>query len=165
MATETAAEQYARIKETTFESFLDASFSNDSLKGVDLFEVKAPSGMVFKCRKLDVAYASNAGAMPMVLSEQMLLSQAKDKAEDAVDPVDAVSKMTSMELRANMQLSAQMVRYVCIEPRLIIGEVNGHKNAISVDALTMADFGHLASWAQSGGGGADSLKTFRKRRK
>jgi hypothetical protein len=147
----TASEEYALLKEKRFDTFLNESFAN--LKGVDLFEVKVPSGMTFKCRKVGTDYLAAAGAMPMALSEQML---SPDKPKEP-------TQMTAMEIRANIQANAQMVRYICVEPRLIVGEVNGHKDAISVDALSMEDFGHLTKWA-SGGDAAEGLKTFRRKR-
>jgi hypothetical protein len=146
----TAAEEYARLKEKRFDTFLDESFKDLEC---DLFEVKVPSGMKFKCRKIGKEYLAAAGAMPMALSEQMLTS---DKPKEPTE-------MTSMEIRANIQANAQMVRYICVEPRLIVGEINGHKNAISVDVLSMEDFGHLTKWA-SGGDAAEGLKTFRTKR-
>ncbi len=77
---ETAAEQYARLKEQSFETFLESSFSNEALKGVELFEVKCPSGMPFKCRRLGLEFLAQVGQMPMALSAQMIA-----KEEDAND--------------------------------------------------------------------------------
>ena len=157
--TETAAETYARLKEQQFETALEQSFSNDALKGVQLYEHKVPSGMVFKVRDIDMSFVGIAGSMPMALSEQMLMAQASD-APAAPD----VSKMSAMQLRANIQTNARIVRYMCVEPRIIIGEVNGHKNAISADLLTTADFGSLIARAQGGGNELNRLKTFRRKR-
>lgn len=159
----TAAEQYARLKAERFDAFLDASFSDEALKGVDLFEVKVESGMVFKCRRLDETFMANTGSMPMALTEQIVMADSGKT--DAGDAQATFNKMSPAEKRASIAAAAQMVRYVCVEPRLIIGDVNGHRNAISVDALTMEDFKDLAEWAQSGGGEAPGLKTFRRKRK
>lgn len=155
---ETAAEEYARLKAETFNNFLEASFSDEALKGVDLYEVKVPTGKTFKCRKLDTSYAAVTASMPMALSEQMLRAKA---AKDGELPV---TEMTETEERANIQVNAQIVRYICVEPRVIVGEVNGHKNAISSDMMTMGDFTHLVRWA-AGGDATPGLKTFRKRRR
>lgn len=157
----TVAEQYAQLKEKQFETFLQSSFAAPVLKKAQLFEVKVPSGMIFKCRKLTADYFSNAGSLPMALSNQMIASDVTEKP----DAVKLFNSMSSVEKRANVQASAQMVRFICVEPRLIVGEVNGHKNAISVDMLTMADFGHLTTWASNGGDSALGLQTFRRKRK
>ncbi len=122
--------------------------------------------MPFKCRKIDMAFTANVGSMPMALTTQMLGGQeaaGKTDAEREAALQKQFEQMSPVEQRSAIQASAQMIRYACVEPRLIIGEVNGHTNAISVDVLTMADFSHLAKWA--GGGTTEGLKTFRRKRK
>lgn len=156
----TAAEQYARLKADRFEAFIEASFSDEALKGVDLYEVKGDSGMTFKCRKLDAAFAANTGQMPMALTESLIT---QGRQSDA-DLAGRFNEMSDVEKRANLQATAAMVRYVCVEPRLVIGEVGDQKNAISVDMLTMDDFRVLVEWAK-GGDAASGLKTFRRKRK
>jgi hypothetical protein len=163
-STATAAEQYADIKQQRFESWLSTTFTDAALKGVDLFEVKCPSGMAFKCRKLSREYMAQAGQIPMVLSSQVILA-AGDEAPSEAESQARFARMTPQEKLASMRASAQMVRYVAVEPRLVLGAVNGHKNAISVDDLTMEDFAHLYKWAQGGGDAAEGLKTFRRKRK
>jgi hypothetical protein len=74
------------------------------------------------------------------------------------------AKMTPIEQRSMIQATAQMVRFIAVSPRLVLGEVNGHKDAISVDALTMSDFKCLSKWAE-GGDAAPGLKTFRHKRR
>lgn len=155
-----AAEQYARLKADRFEAFIEASFSNEALKGVDLYEVKTPSGMTFKCRRLDAAFAANTGQMPMALTESLITQSRQSDAELA----GRFNEMSDIEKRANLQATAAMVRYVCVEPRLVIGEVGDQKDAISVDLLTMDDFRILVEWAK-GGDAASGLKTFRRKRK
>lgn len=165
MTTEmSAAEQYARLKAEQFETFINGSFTDDALKGVELFEVKADSGMVFKCRRLDQAFVDNAMMMPMALSEQVASAMGKDK-PSKTQAAERWNKMSETERIAATQAAARMVRYVCVEPRIIVGDVGNQRNAISADALTMADFGVLASWAQNGGDAAAGLKTFRRKRK
>lgn len=155
-----AAEQYARLKADRFEAFIEASFSNEALKGVDLYEVKTPSGMTFKCRRLDAAFAANTGQMPMALTESLITQSRQSDTELA----GRFNEMSDIEKRANLQATAAMVRYVCVEPRLVIGEVGDQKDAISVALLTMDDFRILVEWAK-GGDAASGLKTFRRKRK
>ena len=157
----TAAQEYAKRKSDQYEAFLENSFSKESLKGVELFEVKCPSEMTFKCRRLDAAFAANTGSMPMALSEQLLNASTE---MDETSRTEAFNQMSVAEQRASIQIAAQMVRYVSVEPRIIVGDVGNRTDAISSDALTMADFKCLAEWAQTGGGEAPGLKTFRKRR-
>jgi len=158
--TETAAEQYARLKREQFEAFLEGSFTSASLKGVQLYEVKAPSGFVYKCRHLDGAFAANTGSMPMALSEALITKDAGELTDE--EKAAKFEAMPDAEKRANVQATAQMVRYVCVSPRIIVGEVGDRRDAISADMLTMADFKCLSEWAVSGGGAAEGLKTFRK---
>ena len=155
-----AAEQYARLKADRFEAFIEASFSDEALKGVDLYEVKTPSGMPFKCRRLDAAFAANTGQMPMALTES-LITQGKQSDEELAG---RFNEMSDVEKRASLQATAAMVRYICVEPRLVIGDVGDQRNAISVDLLTMDDFRVLVEWAK-GGDAASGLKTFRRKRK
>jgi hypothetical protein len=75
MAEMTAAEAYAKLKQDRFETFLAASFSEEALKGVELFEVKCPSGLKIKCRKIDNSYLANAGRTPMALSNQVVAAE------------------------------------------------------------------------------------------
>ena len=154
------AEQYARLKADRFEAFIEASFSDEALKGVDLYEVKTPSGMPFKCRRLDAAFAANTGQMPMALTESLItLGSTSDETL-----AGRFNEMSDVEKRANLQATAAMVRYICVEPRLVVGEVGDRQNAISVDLLTMDDFRVLVAWAK-GGDAASGLKTFRTKRK
>ena len=97
----------------------------------------------------------------MALTESMITGPGKTKAER----VEIVNEMSDLEKRAGIQATARMVRYICVEPQLVIGEVGDRKNAISVELLTQEDFGALVDWAQSGGGEAPGLKTFRRKRK
>lgn len=162
----TAAEKYAKLKSDAVEAFLEASFSNEALKGVDLYEVKCPSGMTFKCRRLDARYQANAGQMPMAVTASMLSARdgyitPEEQDQAAQKSFDA---MTPTEQRAAIQASAQMVRYIVVEPRLIVGDIGNQTNAISVDMLTMDDFTFLSKWA-GGGVAAEGLKTFRRKRK
>lgn len=158
--TETAEEKYALLKATAFEKFLDASFTADALKGVELFEIKAPSGMPFKVRRLDQSYVTNAGSLPMALTAEIAVSMG----EEVQDTASVFAKMTPGERRVSMQASLQMIRFICVEPRVVIGDVSGQKNALAFGAMTTADFGFLANWAQ-GGNEAAGLKTFRRKRR
>lgn len=159
-----AAERYADLKQQRFESWLATTFTDEALNGVDLFEVKCPSGMVFKCRRLTKEYLANAGQIPMVLSAQVLTASPDRKLTTDQQQAE-FEAMRPEERLAAMQASAQAVRYCVVEPRLVVGAVNGHKNAISADDLTMEDFAHLSKWAQGGGDAAEGLKTFRSKRK
>ena len=162
-----ASEQYAQLKAKQFDEFLQASFSDDALQNTELFEVKVPSGMRFKCRRLDQAFMSNTGLMPMALTETYIASQSDegldDKAKAAAQQA-RFQQMSEAEQRANIQATAGMVRYICVEPRIVVGDVGNQRNAISSEMLTVADFNYLSEWA-SGGEAAVGLKTFRKGKK
>ena len=166
----TAAEQYARLKADRFEAFLDASFSDEALKGVDLFEVKVDSGMVFKCRRPDTAFMANTGQMPMALTETLINVEADDANgldadEKAAAAESRYREMSPGERIANLKATAQLVRYICVEPRLVLDAVGNRNNALCVNDLTQLDFKILAEWASGGGDAAQGLKTFRRKRK
>lgn len=161
--TETAAEQYARLKSDHFQNFIDESFSEQALADVQLYEVKVPSGMVFKCRKVGLEFFRNAGSLPLSFMDQVAKA---DRSE--AENVEVFNRMSTAEKIAAIQQTYRMVMYACVEPRLIAGEVNGHKNALPLYQLTNADFEGLAKWTKEqneGGAAAPGLKTFRRRRK
>lgn len=164
----TAAEQYARLKADGFEKFLEESFSAESLKDVDLYEVKCDSGMVFKCRKLDTRFIRNGGQMPMSLSAQVVASQngTANLSEDEQEAraTEEFKRMSPGEQQAAIEASCRILRYIAVEPRLIVGDVGDQRNAIPLSSLTMQDFASLAQWA-NGGDAAEGLKTFRSKRK
>lgn len=156
----TAAEQYARQKADVFEAFLEESFQAKALKGVDLYEVKCPSGFMFKCRRPDAMVAAQIGQMPMALSASVLGGETPN---DASTNEEWFAGLSPMERAAALAATAKVVRYIAVEPRLVMGEVTDQTNAISVDMLTIEDFNHLALWSQNGGGAAAGLKTFRRK--
>lgn len=153
----TAAQVYAKAKQDQFEKFLTASFTPAKLKGKKLFEVKVPSGMTFKCRHLDGDYAASAGKMPMAVGAAYFAQK------EGGNALQKFEDMTPAEQRATIDAMSKMVRYVAVEPRLVF-EVGNRTDAISVDALTIEDFNHLAEWA-NGGDAAQGLKTFRRKRR
>lgn len=152
----TAAQQYAKAKNDQFEKFLTVSFTPAKLKGKKLFEVKVPSGMTFKCRHLDADYSANAGKMPMAVSGAYFAHKEGGNTQQKFED------LSPAEQRATIDAMAKMVRYVAVEPRIVF-EVGKRTDAISVDALTIEDFNHLAEWA-NGGDAAEGLKTFRRKR-
>lgn len=164
----TAAEKYQQLKNDQFQTFLDGSFSAAALKGVQLFEVKCPSGQVFKCRRPDAAYAAQTGSMPMSLAEAMLAETVDAKPEQteeekAAAEMEAFRSQSVEERRANITETIKLVAYICVEPR-IVEKVGNRTDAISISALQVADVKHLGKWA-TGGGEAPGLKTFRSKRK
>ena len=161
--TETAAQVYERLADAQFEAFLDESFSEDSLKDVPLYEVKVPSGMKFKCRAVGREFFTQAGVLPLSLMEYGIAGAASDEEVEST-----FASMPAAAQRQAIKVTSQMIRYACVEPRLILGTVNGHRNAISVDMVRIPDYKHLADWAKAqteGGKAAPGLRTFRKRRK
>jgi hypothetical protein len=165
----TAAQEYAKLKADQFEAFLENSFTNESLKGVPLFEVKTAgpgcTGLTVKCRKLDAAYAAQTGSMPMSLAEAMINGVSDDNAAPDDEAMQAAFlKQTAEERRANILETIKMIAYICVEPR-IVEHVGNRTNAIAVNDLAVADVKFLAEWAKTGGGEAPGLKTFRSKRK
>lgn len=158
----TAAEKYRQLKDNAFSTFLEDSFSAESLKGVDLFELKCPSGLSLKCRKAGTGILSQLGQMPMALSASVLASQGKGYTDEQAQ--QSFAAMSDTERRAAIEASAKMVQFIAVEPRLVVGDVGNRNDAISVDMLTLDDFNYLAKWA-GGGEAAEGLKTFRSKRK
>ena len=153
---ETSAEQYTRLKIERFTKWVETTFTDEALKGVQLFETTCPNGMKFKYRPLNAQYAVAGGMIPLVLSAQVAQAVGGGLTEE--------HKPTGDEVLANMRANAQMACYCCVEPRLVIGSVGARTNAVSLSDITFEDLGHLVN-AIMGGDGADSLKTFRKRKR
>ncbi len=156
---QTAAEKYAAGVQKQFDDWLESTFSKQALRRVPLFEHTVPSGMTFKVRNLSNEFNAQVGSMPLGLTEAVL-----GRGED-VDPEEFFNQAKPAEQATMIALVAKQIRFICVEPRLIVGEVNGHRNAISTDRLTIEDFNSLAKRAQAGGDAAKGLRTFRKPRR
>lgn len=156
----TAAEQYEQLKAEQFKRFLDESFSEESLKDVQLYEVPCPSGMTFKCRPVGLDFLRQSGTVPLDFVQSIVGKQA--------DVERAFEAMNKAEKAEAIHATSQIVLYVAVEPRIILGVINGHRNAISTTQLTMGDYEAIAVWAKNfaeGGGSAAGLKSFRRKRK
>jgi len=164
----TADEQYALLNEQQFNAFIEESFSKDSLKGVQLYEVTLKNGLKIKCRKLDARYAAvGQGQTPMVLSSMIITGEKntpQTPAEKEAAQATAWNAMSADEQAAQLEIAMKMARYVCVSPRLIKGDLNGHGDAISLSRLTADDFAILTAFA-GGGQDAQALKTFRGKRR
>ncbi len=161
----TWAEKYAKAKADEFEQFLEASFSESALKDVQLYEV--PVGALrFKCRTLDAAFMAATGMMPTMLTEEVMNAEAADLASDpefAAEVQDKLNEATPDERFARMQAADRVIRYICVEPRVIAGDIGNHRNAIP--SVTLSDAKTLVSWASGAGGEAARVKAFRQKRK
>lgn len=165
----TAAQLYEQAADEQFEKWLEDSFSSATLKGVPLYEHKLPqTGIVIKVRNLSNEFLVQSGAVPMGDISNAVLEEADDLTpeEQAKKAADEFEAMPAIEKLRRMKAVTRQMRYICVEPRLIVGEVNGHKNAISVSQLRGADFNSLAQRSNPMGGAAVSgLRTFRRTKK
>lgn len=139
---ETAAEKYRRLKKAE-----DA--------GETLHDVECPSGMVFKCRKVTVPFLIAAGMLPMHLVEAM--QQASGNG--TITPAQAFAAMPFKEQMHSIEFSAKVVKYVCVEPRIVEKPIG--PNDLGQDELMLQDFHAIMKWAMNGGDEAARLETFR----
>lgn len=165
----TAAERYEAAKEKQFEEWLESSFSRQALKGVELFEHKVPSGITFKVRNLSAEFLAQSGAVPMGSISSAVLSKEPGEPSKELTPEEQQAEFEALSPgeRASriVQINRQIL-YICVEPRLIDGPVNGHKNAVSTSQLTLADWNSLAMRSNPMRGAASSgLRTFRSKRR
>lgn len=139
---ETAAEKYRRIRA-------------EKESAETLHDVECPSGMTFKCRRPTIAFWVTSGILPLHLVEMMTKAS-----EKGVSAEDAFNSMPVREKLQSIEFAAKVVKYVCIEPRIVEHVVE--PNDISQDEVMLDDFNYLVTWAMHGGDEAERLETFRK---
>jgi hypothetical protein len=138
---ETAADKYRRIK-------------NELLGKEELFDVECPSGMVFKCRRPNLAQFVTSGVLPMSLAGKL-----KEAAEQG-SPEEVFQSLEWQDQAKALEFSSKLVRYVCVSPKIVENPQPG-KDEIGYDELELSDYTAIAQWATPGGGEAGSLETFR----
>lgn len=140
---ETAAEEYRRK-------------ARERRKGETLIDVPCPSGTTFKCRPITVPFMVSSGMLPLHLVEAM----EKASGGGRVSAKDAFLAMPLKEKLHSIEMQAKVVKYVCVEPRIV--ETPTEPNDLGQDELELEDFHCLVSWAMSGGDEAARLETFRQ---
>lgn len=151
---ETAADKYRRLKTQAKEDFLNAPPPAD----VETFDFTSPSGMEWKLRGLDMALMVENGILPMSFAERMVKAVAGANG----DETEAFKTMPAAEQVRAIELSAAIVRYCCVSPR-VVAEPQGD-DEIAFDEVTIADFNAIVSRVMGGGNEAASLATFRGKR-
>lgn len=137
---ETAAERYRRIKA-------------ELLGKEELFDVPCPSGMVFKCRRPNLAQFVTSGALPMSLAGKL-------KDIDGSGEADSFNSLDWQDQVKTIEFSNKIVRHICVSPKLVENPQPG-KDEIGYDELELIDYTALVQWAMPGGGGVENLDSFR----
>lgn len=166
----TEQQLYDEAVEQQFETWLEESHTKEALKGVPLYEHKLPSGRIFKVRNLSPEFLIQSGAVPVgdlsndVLKKEPLEALTPEQRQQKA--VEAYEKLTDEERLEQARTVARQIRYICVEPRVSMGPVNGHRNAVQLSRLSTPDFGSLAARSNPmGGASAHGLRTFRKKRR
>lgn len=167
----TAQERYDEAVERHFEAWLEQSFSREALKGVPLYELKLPlTGIVFKVRNLSNEFLVQSGAVAVgnlsadVLNTKPIEHLTPEERQQRAE--EEYAKLSDEEKLAQTVTVVRQIRYICVEPRVVMGPVNGHKNAVSITKITGQDFTTLAERSNPmRGDAAPGLKTFRAKRR
>lgn len=139
---ETAAERYRRI-------------AREKAQSEQLFDVECPSGMVFKCRRASMDVWVSLGIMPMNLVEKMTTAAEEGKLSNE----EIFASLPIHEKLQSIDAAAKMLRYVCVEPRIV--DAVKEPNDITQDEMLLEDINHIVAWASRGGDAAAGLESFR----
>jgi anti-sigma factor RsiW len=151
---ETASEKYRRLKNESFDAFLDESFTEEALKDVATETVTAPSGMEFVVRRANTDFFFTAGYMPNHLANKI---QTGEMTEEQL-----AKQMTAEEQERAHELSWRTVFYGCIEPRIVVHA--SAANQIALSDLVTGDRIFLTDAITRGGKEAERLRNFRRGR-
>lgn len=145
MTTETAAERYRRL-------------AREHAATDEVFDLETPSGMVWKVRKPDLAQFIVSGVMPISLAEKVATLQTSAGNEAA-----AFAQLSTKEQIRIIDFKNRVVRFCAVEPRIVENPESGDE--IGFDEVMMADYNAIFEWAMPGGGEAETLSKFRRKRK
>lgn len=120
----------------------------------ELFDVECPSGMIFKCRRPNLAQFITSGVLPMSLASK-LQEAAKDGDAEMWKTLDWQDQVKTIEF------TNKLVRYVVVSPKIVEFPQAG-KDEIGYDELELIDYNALVKWASPGGGEAENLENFRQ---
>lgn len=128
-------------------------------RATEVTELMAPSGLVYEVQSPDFGMFALAGIMPVGLAEKMEAAQAK-----GVSKEQAFSSLSAEEQEKSFDFSRRLVKSICVNPR-VVDTVTNEDEEISLEELASfpQDFEFLITWAM-GGGGNDSLDSFRNER-
>jgi hypothetical protein len=152
---ETASEKYRRLKNESFDKFVDESFEPEYLQTCPTEDVTAPSGMPFKVRRADLDFYTIAGTMPMHLANKV-------NPDGTVD--EKVVRELSEEDSARLQeLSWRAVFFGCVEPRVVVTATE--PDHIEMSDVSIGDRMFLTEAITRGGKEAERLANFRRKRR
>lgn len=168
----TAEQRYAAAIEKQFEEWLEASFTDEALKDVELFEHTVPSGITFKVRNITPEFFALSGGVPLGELSEAVIGKASDPEDLDLTEKQLAAKLeqefnalSADEKLRRMQQTSRQIRYICVEPRIVL-DAGGHKNAIPSSKISIPDFNSLAVRANPmGGATAQGLRTFRRKRR
>lgn len=134
---ETAAERYRRIKA-------------ERAKNEELVDVSCPSGMVFKCRRPNVASFITSGLLPMSFASKLAT---------AAESEGGLQSLDWQDLAKTIEFTNALVKSVCVSPKIVENPRDG-QDEIGYGELELDDYGAIVKWALPGGGEAESLENF-----
>ncbi len=137
---ETAAERYRRLKAD---------------RQVETFDFTSPSGMTWKLRKPDLQQFIASGLLPLELTAKMVKAQKQGVAIESV-----VEQLNLDEQVKLIQFNSALVKYCAVDPRIVETPTSGDE--IAYIEVERDDYEAILAWANSGGGEATGLETFRQ---
>lgn len=150
------AEQYRLIRE---------AWRLEQLQNIpeeNLFDVKVTSGMVFKCRRPERDTYIINGMLPTEIT-QKLIDAAKAKGKEVLTEEEAAAELNDAEGLQMLVFAREMVRDICVIPRIVEKPQNGDE--IAPSDLLLEDWRDILKWGMSFiAGGRDALvaESFRK---
>lgn len=144
------------MKTKEFRKLLNQQKAERAEKAIEL---TAPSGLVYEVQNPDFEMFALAGIMPVGLAEKMEAARQKGATNE-----QAFSSLSTEEKEKSFDFSRRIVKSICLNPR-VVEVVTNEDEEISLEEMASLpkDFEFLINWAM-GGGGNDSLDSFRNER-
>jgi len=137
---ETAAERYRRLKAD---------------RQVETFDFTSPSGMTWKLRKPNLALFIASGQLPLDVTAKLLRSQQEGKSLG-----EAAATLNVDEQIDLIAFTSALVEYCAVSPQIVQNPTGDDQLAFK--EVELDDYNAIVAWANSGGGEADSLNSFRQ---
>jgi hypothetical protein len=131
---------------------------NKAARAEKTFEVELPSGNKFLLRDPNLQMFVVSGALPLGVAEKMEAARAEGKTDE-----QAFKMLSPKEQIASINFATKLVRYICVSPKIVDNPQTDDE--IAPEELLPEDFSFLVQWAQSGGGEAEKLNSFRPQRR
>lgn len=151
-----AKEVYANLKAKNAERVIDRlnEVLNAPLAPNEItYLYTTPSGMEWTLRKPNMNLFVKAGLLPTQLAMKMSVIT-----KETTNGLAILNKITSKELAQTIEFNSAVIRYICVNPRIV--EVAENDDEIAFDDVMQVDYDDLLKWATGGGGEAERLDNF-----